>query len=38
MCEENEIPPDLESKVTNFIGESYQIQENFEFDEQDAVL
>ena len=38
MCEENEIPSDLETKITNFIGESYEIQENFEFDEHDAVI
>ena len=29
MCEENEIPVDLETKVANFIGQEYEIQENF---------
>ena len=38
MCEENEIPVDLETKVANFIGQEYEIQENFQFDEQDAVI
>ena len=29
MCEENDIPLELETKVTNYIGQEYEIQENF---------
>ena len=38
MCEENDIPLELETKVTNYIGQEYEIQENFQFDQQDAVI
>ena len=38
MCQENEIPSELQTKITNFIEESYEIQENFEYEEYDAVL
>ena len=38
MCQENEIPNEIESKVCNFIEESYQIKEQFEYDSHDEVL
>lgn len=38
MCQENEIPSELETKITNFIEESYEIKEKFEYDEYDEVL
>jgi hypothetical protein len=38
MSEENEISYELNSKITNFIEESFQIKEFFAFDEEDKVI
>ena len=38
MCRENDIQEELESKVTRYIEQSFQIKESFQFDEYDSVL
>ena len=38
MCKENEVCNQVESKISNFIEESYQIKETFEHDARDEVI
>jgi hypothetical protein len=38
MCEDNIISSELQSKVINFIEQSYEIKEAFEYDEFEEVL
>lgn len=38
MCKENQIPNQIETKISNFIDESYRIKETFEHDYEEQVM